>query len=255
MADRPGLFDMLGQTWPARMAKSAWEAAKLPGDVYAGRVDPLSDEGIGRAADLGGLVMGGSFAGAPAGAVGAGPVKRIVRSSTDDPYQALDATFKYGQVAGNRMMPIGKLGGGVASQAVEEARVKALADALRQPDSYISRLLVDDAGSVVEGQHRLEALRLLGEKTAPVTVLRDLGRGFDIGAMEAAVKSAGNVHPDQVKGIVQGALEAIAESGSPAKALGYEIPGWQKHFEAAVNAAKPPKKAETKIGRQTYDEE
>ena len=76
MADRPGLFDMLGQTWPARMAKSAWEAAKLPGDVYAGRADPLSEEGIGRAADLGGLVMGGTYAGAPRGAVGAGPVRR-----------------------------------------------------------------------------------------------------------------------------------------------------------------------------------
>ena len=70
----PSLMDLLGETWPARMAKSAWSAAKLPGDVYAGRTDPLSEEGIGRAADLGGMVMGGTFAGAPAGAMGAGPV-------------------------------------------------------------------------------------------------------------------------------------------------------------------------------------
>ena len=68
------LLELLGQTWPARMAQGAWSAAKLPGDVYAGRVDPLSEEGIGRAADLGGLVMGGTFAGAPRGALGAGPV-------------------------------------------------------------------------------------------------------------------------------------------------------------------------------------
>ena len=56
------LLELLGQTWPARMAQSAWSAAKLPGDVYAGRTDPLSEEGIGRAADLAGMVMGGTYA-------------------------------------------------------------------------------------------------------------------------------------------------------------------------------------------------
>lgn len=56
----PGLLELLGQTWPARLAQSAWSAAKLPGDVYAGRVDPLSEEGIGRATDLAGMVTGGS---------------------------------------------------------------------------------------------------------------------------------------------------------------------------------------------------
>jgi hypothetical protein len=56
------------------MAQGAWEAAKLPGDVYAGRADPLSDESIGRATNLAGLTMGGTFAGAPKGAMGAGPV-------------------------------------------------------------------------------------------------------------------------------------------------------------------------------------
>lgn len=70
----PSLLDLLGQTWPARMAKGAWEAAKLPGDVYAGRADPLSDESIGRAADLAGTVMGGTAFSAPKGALGAGPV-------------------------------------------------------------------------------------------------------------------------------------------------------------------------------------
>jgi hypothetical protein len=69
------LLELLGQTWPARLAQSAWSAAKLPGDVYAGRVDPLSDEGIGRAADLGGLVMGGTYAGAPRGVLGSGPTR------------------------------------------------------------------------------------------------------------------------------------------------------------------------------------
>lgn len=90
------LWQKLGQTWPARFAQSALEAAKLPGDVYAGRVTlplglrredftdipaprslagqrntgPVSyhpaDDVIGRATDLAGLVMsGGSLGGVP----------------------------------------------------------------------------------------------------------------------------------------------------------------------------------------------
>lgn len=57
LAQVPGhfAFRMLPQ-----MAGAAVNAAALPGDVYAGRVDPLSDEGIGRATDLAGLVTLGS---------------------------------------------------------------------------------------------------------------------------------------------------------------------------------------------------
>ena len=76
---RPSLMDLLAQTWPAQLAKSAYGAATLPGDVYAGRVDPMSDAGIGRANDLAGLVMSGGTLGAPVKAgeamFGAGPVR------------------------------------------------------------------------------------------------------------------------------------------------------------------------------------
>lgn len=41
---------------PAQIAKSIWSGITLPGDVYAGRVDPMSDEGIGRSLDLAGLL-------------------------------------------------------------------------------------------------------------------------------------------------------------------------------------------------------
>lgn len=67
-----GLLDVLSQTWPARLAKDAWEAVKLPGDVYQGNVSMVGEDGrtnpavINRAADLAGLIMGGSYAAAPA---------------------------------------------------------------------------------------------------------------------------------------------------------------------------------------------
>lgn len=79
-----GLFDKLGQTWPAELAKSIYGAFSLPGQVAGGilNVQPSqpgmwSDEDearqqatqqtmMNRAADLGGLVTGGSYAAAPA---------------------------------------------------------------------------------------------------------------------------------------------------------------------------------------------
>jgi hypothetical protein len=71
--DRKAVVQALGQTWPVQMAKSVVGAAALPGDVYAGRVDPQSEVGIQRAADLAGFVTLGSFAAPrPAGSLGMG---------------------------------------------------------------------------------------------------------------------------------------------------------------------------------------
>lgn len=70
---KPETWEKLSQTWPARMAQSAWNAATLPGDVWNGKVDPLSEEGIGRATDLAGLTMSSTLA-SPRGSIGVGPV-------------------------------------------------------------------------------------------------------------------------------------------------------------------------------------
>jgi len=65
------LGQKLAQTWPARMARDAWGAVTLPGDVYQGNVSMYGDDGrtnpevINRSMDLAGLVTGGSYA-APA---------------------------------------------------------------------------------------------------------------------------------------------------------------------------------------------
>jgi hypothetical protein len=69
----PGLLDLLSQTWPARLAQDAWSGVTLPRDVYQGKVDPLSADAIGRATNLAMLAMLGAT-GAPAGALGSGPV-------------------------------------------------------------------------------------------------------------------------------------------------------------------------------------
>ncbi len=51
----------------------AWDAFTLPGDVYAGRVDPMSEEGFQRTMGLAGLATGGGIASPkPIGAVSMG---------------------------------------------------------------------------------------------------------------------------------------------------------------------------------------
>lgn len=56
------------QTWPGRLAQTAYQAVTLPGDVYQGNVSMYGPDGhtnpavIGRAADLGGLLTLGAGA-------------------------------------------------------------------------------------------------------------------------------------------------------------------------------------------------
>lgn len=53
-APEPHKFGLM-DTWPARLAKTIYSAVTLPGDVYAGRVDPLSPEAIGRSTEAAAL--------------------------------------------------------------------------------------------------------------------------------------------------------------------------------------------------------
>jgi hypothetical protein len=53
-------MDALAESWPAQLAKEAYRAVTLPGEVYAGRVDPMSDEAVQRSFDLAGLMTLGA---------------------------------------------------------------------------------------------------------------------------------------------------------------------------------------------------
>jgi hypothetical protein len=59
---------ILHQSWPARAVQSAVSAFTLPGDVYAGRTKPNSDEAAGRSFDLAGLLTLGAGAAPSEGA-------------------------------------------------------------------------------------------------------------------------------------------------------------------------------------------
>ena len=176
-----------------------------------------------------------------------------VKPATDDVYEVMDATFNYGKLGGNKTIPIDKLTGGVRmSDPTEARRVKELADKISSPEGYISRIIVDDSGNVLEGQHRLEALRLLGEKNVPVSVIEDLSNKYDISAMENAIQ--GKLHPDQVTQLVREAIDTMEEAGSVEKALSdYSMPArFQQPFQDAIRASQ--KVTPTQIAPPTYSD-
>jgi len=77
---KPKTFmDKLGQTWPARMAKDIYSAAKLPGDVYSGqtKVDPSNPEFMNRVTTLGGVAPVGTL---PSVMSAAPSVKQLVQT-------------------------------------------------------------------------------------------------------------------------------------------------------------------------------
>lgn len=86
------LASALATTWPAQMARSAFLGATLPGDVYAGRVDPRSDEALARSVDLAGLATLGS--GAMPGAKGEIRAGVKLRSGAETPETDLAWYFR-----------------------------------------------------------------------------------------------------------------------------------------------------------------
>lgn len=231
------------QTWPEKMIRSG---ATLPGDVYAGREqmwDPetnhTSDRIIERTQDLAGLAGGSSFAAPAEEASLRSGVSRPVRAARESLHDTADANFIYGSVGKNETVPIDSLNSGYLSKSpLDHARVADLKNSISGPDGYIERLIVDGQGNVIEGQHRLAAIRELGIDRVPISRIHDLAEGFNISTIEDAVRAAGVGHGDQVHGVVKGALEAAREYGSPQKALTEtEMPGaWQKPYEAALRA-------------------
>lgn len=165
--------------------------------------------------------------------------KLKVKPPTDDVYEVMDSTFDFAKLGGNKTLPIEQLTGGVRMTDPNEAkRVKELAEKISSPNGYISRIIVDDLGNVLEGQHRLEALRLLGEKDVPVAVIENLANKYDIPAMKKALE--GKFRSDEARQLLQHSIDALEEAGSVEKALvDFEMPArFQTPFQDAIKASK-----------------
>lgn len=162
-----------------------------------------------------------------------------IRPPTDDIYEVAEANFNYPRMIGNQTVPIEQLEGGVTAQAGERKRVDELANQIASDEGYFTRIIVDQNNNVIEGQHRLEALRKLGAKEVPVFKIEDMGDTFPVMKMEAAVLKAQPMREEQASQIVKRALNAVAETGSVQEAAKLEIPGFQKGYAAALNVIEP----------------
>ena len=136
---------------------------------------------------------------------------------------------------GDKTFPVEHVHSGISAGDNPE-RIDNLVEQISGDNGHWSRPIVDDAGNVLEGQHRTEAAKQLGAKEIPVHVVKDLSRNKPIAAMKEAVRAAGPVHPDQVHQIMQNVLEAADESGSAAQAReDFDFSGaYQEHHEAAI---------------------
>jgi len=158
---------------------------------------------------------------------------RPARESLHDTAQALS---KYAVPGSNAVLPIDRMTGGAGISVTDERKVQELMRRMSSPEGYVERLIADDTGGVVEGQHRFDALRQLGARDVPVSRVIDLSRPYDSAAVEDVIRKAGIRHPDQVNQLAGRAFEAAHEYGSPLRALSEtELPSpYQGAYAAAL---------------------
>jgi len=139
----------------------------------------------------------------------------------------------------NEMANTFDLSGGVnLSDPSERKRVNRLKEQIESEDGYIARIIVDGSGNVVEGQHRLEAMRELGYKQIPVVRLSGIDDFIkDRGAVDKALLDNGIGSRDTRNQILQRIAEALKENGgNVSELLEYESPlaSISKAWDAAI---------------------
>jgi hypothetical protein len=144
---------------PSRAAQlptvqSAVQAAQLPRDVIEGRVDPRSEEGIGRAFDMAGWATGGSsFGSAPEGALAAGAPRRV-RSPTG---QMVDVpgepqTYWSDLAKTKHTIPVEEM------QATQVPTGELAPRRIVEPANLQGRVLIGEMGDRTQAGHRLTSI-------------------------------------------------------------------------------------------------
>jgi len=152
-----------------------------------------------------------------------------VRPAKERLSDVANSNFDIGIPQGDKTVDIKSLVGRMSSAADDAQKVDALAKQMASDGGYIERLIVDQFGNVIEGQHRLNALRKLGVKDVPVSVINDYSSTF-----EMLTKSG--MRPEHARNVVQHSAEMLKDSGTAAKVLEeYELPrGYEDAFRAAL---------------------
>ena len=165
--------------------------------------------------------------------------KLQIKPSSDDVYEVMDSNFTYPKLIGNKTVDIKEIKGMLdLSNPRHIGRVKDLAEKISSPTGYISRIIIDDQGHVIEGQHRFEALKSLGYNEIPVTIIQDLENKYKIEETFNKLKSLKKLHSDQIRSLILNSIEALEDSGTPEQTLeDYSMPNSiQPYFEIAVRS-------------------
>lgn len=161
-----------------------------------------------------------------------------VKPASDDVHEVMNSNMQFGKLIGNKILPISKVHGGVDLRDTrQQARVEALKTAMMSEAGYVSRLIVDQSGDVVEGQHRFDALTQLGAKNVPVTIIKDLAANIDVPGLSSAIQKAQPMRSDNVHQIIGMMLENLDEEGTVAKVREeWEAPrGYERAWRAALD--------------------
>ncbi len=127
-------------------------------------------------------------------------------------------------------------GGTDLRQPSERKRVDALKANIMSDEGYIARLIIDAQNNVVEGQHRLDALRELGFDKAPVVRLFGVSDFVEENALQAVLAANEVHHSDHRNRLIEMLCKILYdEKGNVAELREYEAPrGFEKGWNAAV---------------------
>lgn len=147
-----------------------------------------------------------------------GGVIKNIKPAKESLYEVASSNFDFALPIGNKTVDINSLKGMVSSSAFDKNKINKLSEQIKSPNGYIERLIIDDKGNVLEGQHRLQALRSIGEQQVPVSVIKNMSNAVD------SVHKIG-MKKEQARNIVQNAHEMLKDAGSVENAMKmYEIP-------------------------------
>ncbi len=159
-----------------------------------------------------------------------------IKSSPDDTYEVGEANGL--TIAQEKdQVDVNLLNGGTdLRQPSERNRVDALKAKIMSDEGYIARLIIDAQNNVVEGQHRLDALRELGFDKAPVVRLFGISDFVEENALQAILTSNEVHHSDHRNRLIEMLCKILYdEKGNVNELKEYEAPrGFEKGWNAAV---------------------
>lgn len=162
-----------------------------------------------------------------------GGIIKTIKPAKESLHEVANSNFLLGIPVGNKTVDINSLKGIMSNSSSDIDKVNKLTQKMKSPEGYIERLIVDDAGNILEGQHRLNALRNLGETQVPVSVIKDMSNAVE------NVKKTG-MRNEHAINIVQNAHDMLQEAKTPENAFQmFDIPSeYTNAYKAAFESMK-----------------